>query len=184
MFALANRKDTNGLPLFSALGSALAPFVGPQTLPQDYTFAGQPGQVAGNEVAIPYALDGDRAFMHLPARDGVFNATLTTVTAPAHAIGTTGVDTVIGLDGGATTGGVTVGIFGSNEPVGMIGFGLGIGGTATIGGVTDIWGLVGGLSSNRSPFSSITRPFFSTRSLPDSSRITISSSAPSIVADE
>ena len=91
VFALANRKDTNGLPLFSALGSALAPFVGPQTLPQDYTFAGQPGQVAGNEVAIPYALDGDRAFMHLPARDGVFNATLTTVTAPAHAIGTTGV---------------------------------------------------------------------------------------------
>ena len=91
VFALANRKDTNGLPLFSALGSALAPFVGPQGLPQDYTFAGLPGQVASNEVAIPFALDGDRAFMHLPARDGVFNATLTTVTAPAHPIGTTGV---------------------------------------------------------------------------------------------
>jgi flagellar hook-associated protein 3 FlgL len=91
VFALANRKDTNGLPLFSALGSALAPFVGPQTLPQDYTFAGQPGQVASNEVSIPYALDGDRAFMNLPARDGVYNATLTNVTAPAHAIGTTGV---------------------------------------------------------------------------------------------
>ena len=90
VFALANRKDTNGLPLFSALGSALAPFVGPQTLPQDYTFAGQPGQVASNEVAIPYALDGDRAFMHLPARDGVFNATLVPA-APAHQIGTTGV---------------------------------------------------------------------------------------------
>jgi flagellar hook-associated protein 3 FlgL len=28
--SLANSKDTNGLPLFSALGSALAPFVGPQ----------------------------------------------------------------------------------------------------------------------------------------------------------
>jgi len=91
VFALANRKDTNGLPLFSALGSALAPFVGPQGLPQDYNFAGQPGQVASNEVAIPYALDGDRAFMHMPARDGVFNATLTTVAAPAHQIGTTGV---------------------------------------------------------------------------------------------
>ena len=90
VFALANRKDTNGLPLFSALGSALAPFVGPQTLPQDYTFAGQPGQVASNEVAIPYALDGDRAFMHLPARDGVFNATVVPA-APAHQIGTTGV---------------------------------------------------------------------------------------------
>jgi flagellar hook-associated protein 3 FlgL len=91
VFALANRKDTNGLPLFSALGSALAPFVGPQGLPQDYNFAGQPGQVASNEVAIPYALDGDRAFMHMPARDGVFNATLTAVAAPAHQIGTTGV---------------------------------------------------------------------------------------------
>ena len=91
IFALANRKDTNGLPLFSALGSALAPFVGPQTLLQDYTFAGLPGQVASNEVAIPYALDGDRAFMHLPARDGVFNATITAMTAPAHALSTTGV---------------------------------------------------------------------------------------------
>jgi flagellar hook-associated protein 3 FlgL len=91
IFALANRKDTNGLPLFSALGSALAPFVGPQGLPQDYTFAGQPGQVASNEVSIPYALDGDSAFMHLPARDGVFNVTLSTVVAPLHSLGTTGV---------------------------------------------------------------------------------------------
>ncbi|MFZ2307689.1 MAG: flagellar hook-associated protein FlgL [Rhodoferax sp.] len=91
IFALANRKDTNGLPLFSALGSALAPFVGPQALPQDYTFAGLPGQTASNEVAIPYTLDGDRAFMHLPARDGVFNVTLTNVTAPAHEIRTSGV---------------------------------------------------------------------------------------------
>jgi flagellar hook-associated protein 3 FlgL len=91
IFALANRKDTNGLPLFSALGSALAPFVGPQGLPQDYTFAGQPGQVSSSEVSIPYALDGDSAFMHLPARDGVFNVTLATVVAPVHPLGTTGV---------------------------------------------------------------------------------------------
>ncbi len=91
IFALANRKDTNGLPLFSALGSALAPFVGPQALPQDYTFAGLPGQTASNEVSIPYTLDGDRAFMHLPARDGVFNVTLTNVAAPAHEIRTSGV---------------------------------------------------------------------------------------------
>ena len=32
ILTLANRKDTNGLPLFSALGSALQPFVGPQAL--------------------------------------------------------------------------------------------------------------------------------------------------------
>jgi len=91
IFALANRKDTNGLPLFSALGSALVPFVGPQGLPQDYTFAGLPGQTASNDVSIPFALDGDRAFMSLPGRDGVFNTTLTTVAAPPHAIRTTGV---------------------------------------------------------------------------------------------
>jgi flagellar hook-associated protein 3 FlgL len=81
--ALANRKDSNGLPLFSALGSALAPFVGPQTPPQDYTFNGLPGQTASSEVAIPFALDGDRAFMHQPARDGVYNVTVSnTVTGP------------------------------------------------------------------------------------------------------
>ncbi len=91
IFALSNRQDTNGMPLFSALGSALAPFVGPQGLPTDYTFAGQPGQVAGNEVSIPYALDGDRAFMHLPQRDGVYNVSLTNVAAPAHALTTSGV---------------------------------------------------------------------------------------------
>ncbi|MBI2751705.1 MAG: flagellar hook-associated protein FlgL [Burkholderiales bacterium] len=91
ILALANRKDTNGLPLFSALGSALAPFVGPQALPQDYTFNGLPGQVASNEVSIPYSLDGDRAFMHVPARDGVYNVSLTNVTAPAHEIHTSGV---------------------------------------------------------------------------------------------
>jgi flagellar hook-associated protein 3 FlgL len=91
VFALANRQDTNGLPLFSALGSALAPFVGPQALPQDYTYSGLPGQVASDQVSIPFSLDGDRAFMLLPGRDGVFNATLTTVIAPPHQIGTSAV---------------------------------------------------------------------------------------------
>jgi flagellar hook-associated protein 3 FlgL len=91
IFALANRLDTNGLPLFSALGSALAPFVGPQGLPQDYTFAGQPGQVASNEFSIPYALDGDRAFMNSPSRDGVYNVTLTTVAGAPHELNSSGV---------------------------------------------------------------------------------------------
>lgn len=94
IFALANRQDTNGLPLFSALGSALAPFVGPQGLPQDYTFSGQPGQVASNEVSIPYTLDGDRAFMNQPARDGVYNVSLTTVAGTPHDIRSSGVTLV------------------------------------------------------------------------------------------
>ncbi len=77
VFTLANTKDTNGLPLFGALGSALAPFVGPQDTAPDYTFNGLPGQIASSDVSIPFALDGDSAFMHQPSRDMVFNTTVT-----------------------------------------------------------------------------------------------------------
>ncbi len=76
VFSMANKKDTNGLPLFSALGSALAPFVGPQATPPDYTFKGLPGQSASTDVAIPFAMDGESTFMHQPTRDLVFNATV------------------------------------------------------------------------------------------------------------
>jgi len=76
IFNLSNQKDTNGLPLFSALGSALTPFVGPAAEPLDYTFNGLPGQTAGGTVSIPFALDGDSAFMLQTARDGVFNVQL------------------------------------------------------------------------------------------------------------
>lgn len=76
VFSLANRKDSNGQPLFSALGSALAPFVGPNTPPQDYAFNGLPGQSASSEVAIPFTLDGDSAFMLQTNRDGVYNVSL------------------------------------------------------------------------------------------------------------
>lgn len=79
IFSLANRKDTNGLPLFSALGSALVPFVGPNALPQDYNFTGKPGQSASSEFAIPYALDGESAFMLQSARDGAYNVTTSAI---------------------------------------------------------------------------------------------------------
>jgi flagellar hook-associated protein 3 FlgL len=79
IFALANRNDSNGLPLFGALGSALAPFVGPQATPPDYTFNGLPGQTASSDVSIPYALDGDSAFMNQTARDGIYNVTTSTI---------------------------------------------------------------------------------------------------------
>ncbi len=71
--SLANRNDTNGLPLFGALGSALAPFVGPATATPDYTFNGLPGQLNNAEVSIPFSLDGDSAFMLNTSRDGVYN---------------------------------------------------------------------------------------------------------------
>jgi flagellar hook-associated protein 3 FlgL len=76
---LSNRKDTNGLPLFSALGSALAPFVGPNATAPDYTFKGLPGRAASNDVSIPFALDGESAFMHQAARDGVYNVSTSTI---------------------------------------------------------------------------------------------------------
>ncbi|MEO7106672.1 MAG: flagellar hook-associated protein FlgL [Rhodoferax sp.] len=81
IFALSNRKDTNGQPLFGALASALTPFVGPQGGAPDYTFKGLPGQTGSSEVAIPFSVDGDSAFMHQPARDGVFNASVSAIPA-------------------------------------------------------------------------------------------------------
>jgi flagellar hook-associated protein 3 FlgL len=78
---LANTKDTNGQPLFSALGSALTPFVGPQTTSPDYTFNGLPGQTSSSEVSIPFALDGDSAFMLQVARDGAYNISTSGPTA-------------------------------------------------------------------------------------------------------
>lgn len=90
VLALSNRKDTNGLPLFSGLGSALAPFVGPQALPTDYTFNGLPGQSSSTDVAIPFTLDGDSAFMHQPARDGVYNVSVAAV-APSHQMQTSNI---------------------------------------------------------------------------------------------
>jgi len=120
VFTLANTNDTNGMPLFSALGSALAPFVGPQASAPDYTFNGLPGQSASTDVSIPYALDGDSAFMLQSARDGAYNVTLDTppanrtlttsgvtianaalITGNSHQIAVTGIDST-------TTPGTTV----------------------------------------------------------------------------
>jgi len=73
VFSLANAKDTNGMPLFGALASALAPFVGSQASAPDYTFQGLPGQAASSDVAIPFSLNGDAAFMLQSARDASYN---------------------------------------------------------------------------------------------------------------
>jgi flagellar hook-associated protein 3 FlgL len=73
IFTLSNTKDTNGQALFGALGSALEPFVEPP--PTAYTFDGLPGQMSSNEVGIPFALDGDKAFM-FDVSDGATSASL------------------------------------------------------------------------------------------------------------
>ena len=79
MVEVANRKDTNGVPLLGALGSALAPFLGPLSTTPDYSFAGLPGQTSSTGVTIPGMLDGDSAFMFNPQRDGVYNAAVSSI---------------------------------------------------------------------------------------------------------
>jgi flagellar hook-associated protein 3 FlgL len=83
VFSMANTTDTNGKPLFAALGSAAVPFVGPQASFPGYTFDGLPGQTTGSTVGIPFALDGESAFIQAPGRDLVVAASVTnTVTGP------------------------------------------------------------------------------------------------------
>ena len=62
----ANRKDSNGLPLFQALGSAQQPFPG---VPP---FAGLPGQIANGTTSIANVLDGFAAWTNVPTGNGVF----------------------------------------------------------------------------------------------------------------
>lgn len=83
LVAVANRKDTNGVPVLSALGSASNPFAGPLSTSPDYQFNGLPGQTAGSSVSVPQTLDGDAAFMFQPKRDGAYNATVTPAATPA-----------------------------------------------------------------------------------------------------
>ena len=73
ILSLANTQDSNGQPLFAALGSALAPFTGPSGGTPDYSFNGLAGTAAGGTYTIAPAMDGDSAFMLQPARDGAYN---------------------------------------------------------------------------------------------------------------
>jgi flagellar hook-associated protein 3 FlgL len=109
IFALSNTKDSNGLPLFSALGSALTPFVSPQqAAAPDYTFNGLPGQMASTAVSVPFALDGNSAFMltstqaYTVAANTTPTSTLTnsqvTISNPSALTGDTYTVTVTGID--------------------------------------------------------------------------------------
>ena len=108
VFALANRKDTNGQPLFGALASALTPFVGPQAAAPDYTFNGLPGQSSSAENAIAFALDGDSAFMLQANRDGAYNVSVSAIpTARALTTDTVSVTSASAITGAAYTVDIT-----------------------------------------------------------------------------
>ena len=87
--AVANRTDTNGIPLLGALGSAQSPFMGPLNGIPDYKFAGQAGQTASDGVTLPNTLDGDSAFMFDAKRDGSFHAAITPGTSTVIVPGAT-----------------------------------------------------------------------------------------------
>ncbi len=111
VFALANTKDANGQPLFGALGSQPAPFSGPSAMPVDYTFKGLPGQMSSTDVAIPFALDGDSAFMLQTSRDGVFNVQL------GNAASTLKTDAVVVKDAAQLTPGSSYAISNISSPI-------------------------------------------------------------------
>lgn len=71
LVAYANRKDTNGLPLFRGLDSADQPI-------QGYNFVGQPGQAGSNDSGIANSIDGAAAWMNVPTGNGVYQVSLDT----------------------------------------------------------------------------------------------------------
>ncbi len=73
LLSYANRRDSNGLPLFSGLGSALTPFVDGAT---GVVFSGIGGEQASTDVAVPFTADGQAAWMSVPTGNGVFTTTL------------------------------------------------------------------------------------------------------------
>jgi flagellar hook-associated protein 3 FlgL len=113
-----NRKDTNGIPLLGALGSALQPFTGPLTGSPDYLFAGLPGQASSDSTSIATTVDGHAALMFDPVRDGIYGASVTQ--APGSSLVTSAVTT-------------------SNRDVlAGAGYELQIGGVTTSGGNTQV----------------------------------------------
>ena len=113
-----NRKDTNGIPLLGALGSALQPFTGPLTGSPDNLFAGLPGEASSDSSSIATTVDGHAALMFDPVRDGIYGASVTQ--APGSSLVTSAVTT-------------------SNRDVlAGAGYELQIGGVTTSGGNTQV----------------------------------------------
>lgn len=73
LFTYANKQDTNGIPLFSGLGSAPQPFL---DVPAGVVYNGIPGARAGTAVSIPGTMDGQAVWMNVPTGNGVFTMNL------------------------------------------------------------------------------------------------------------
>ena len=80
LLSVSNRTNTSGVPLLSALGSAITPFVNSAPFRDN----GLPGQQAGGNTSIPTALDGDMAFM-LDSGESLFKELDTAITGIRNA---------------------------------------------------------------------------------------------------
>ncbi len=73
IFAIANRTDNNGLPLYGGLGSAAAPFA---DIPAGVQFQGAPGQRAATTTNLPGAMNGQAIWMDVPSGNRSFQVSL------------------------------------------------------------------------------------------------------------
>jgi flagellar hook-associated protein 3 FlgL len=159
ILSLANTQDSNGQPLFAALGSALTPFAGPVSSSPDYSFNGLPGTASGDTYAVASTLDGDSAFMLQPGRDGAYNvqpssanAALSTgavsVTNPAAVNGSSYALQVTGFAAGTVTYSLTETTSASAVPPNTS--------LAPVAGLTAPWSATGGFTITQMPGLSLT----------------------------
>jgi len=73
IFAIANRTDNNGVPLFSGLGSAGSPFA---DFPAGVAFQGAPGQRSATTTGLPGTMNGQAIWMDVPSGNRVFEVSL------------------------------------------------------------------------------------------------------------
>ena len=73
IFAIANRTDSNGVPLFGGLGSTGSPFA---DIPAGVQFQGAPGQRAATTTALPGAMNGQAIWMDVPSGNRSFEVSL------------------------------------------------------------------------------------------------------------
>ncbi|MEO8857123.1 MAG: flagellar hook-associated protein FlgL [Burkholderiaceae bacterium] len=96
LLTIANRNDSNGVPLFGGLGSTIAPFA---DLPSGVQYQAIAGQRAATTDALPGAMNGQAIWMDVPSGNGSFEVSLNnantggawtdagTVTSPAALTG-------------------------------------------------------------------------------------------------
>ena len=73
IFAIANRTDSNGVPLFGGLGSAGSPFA---DIPAGVLFQGAAGQRAATTTALPGTMNGQAIWMDIPSGNRTFEVAL------------------------------------------------------------------------------------------------------------